>query len=216
MLLFDEIRANITMKEVAEGYDIKVNKKGMACCPFHDDKTPSMKIRDNSFYCFGCQERGDAVDFVSKLFEIEPKDAAFKIIKDFNLPIETKKPINRKEAAKAKRDREAKAKAKAEAKKKYEKDKAETFGMFVYYAKHLKQWKEEYRPSDESEPLHPLFVEALQNESKINTYIERFEQGDEEEMKRIINDKETLSKIRERAIQIYHSEIKAADTALII
>ena len=58
MSLFDDVKANITAKEAAEGYGIKVSKKGMACCPFHDDKTPSMSIKEN-FHCFGCQESGD-------------------------------------------------------------------------------------------------------------------------------------------------------------
>ena len=33
----------------------------MACCPFHDDKHPSMKV-DRRFHCFGCQTDGDVID----------------------------------------------------------------------------------------------------------------------------------------------------------
>ncbi len=37
-------------------------------CPFHDERTPSLFIfPDNHFYCYGCGEHGDAIDFVMKL-----------------------------------------------------------------------------------------------------------------------------------------------------
>ena len=39
----------------------------MACCPFHDDKHPSMKV-DRRFHCFGCQADGDVIDFTARLF----------------------------------------------------------------------------------------------------------------------------------------------------
>ena len=41
----------------------------MACCPFHDDKNPSMKV-DQRFHCFGCGEDGDVIDFTAKLFDL--------------------------------------------------------------------------------------------------------------------------------------------------
>ena len=56
----------------------------MACCPFHNDKSPSMKIGDR-YFCFGCGEKGDAVDFVSKYFGLSVRDAAIKICEDFGL-----------------------------------------------------------------------------------------------------------------------------------
>ena len=44
----------------------------MAVCPFHKDKNPSMKI-DRRYYCFGCGEKGDAIDFVAKFYGIGKK-----------------------------------------------------------------------------------------------------------------------------------------------
>lgn len=41
-------------------------KRSMALCPFHDDKNPSMSIRNNHFYCFACNAHGDAIEFVMK------------------------------------------------------------------------------------------------------------------------------------------------------
>lgn len=44
----------------------------MACCPFHDDKHPSMKV-DRRFHCFGCQADGDVIDFAARLFGLNKK-----------------------------------------------------------------------------------------------------------------------------------------------
>lgn len=44
----------------------------MACCPFHDDKHPSMKV-DRRFHCFGCQADGDVIDFTARLFGLNKK-----------------------------------------------------------------------------------------------------------------------------------------------
>ena len=53
----------------------------MACCPFHDDKHPSMKV-DRRFHCFGCQADGDVIDFTARLFGLNKKDAALKLAED--------------------------------------------------------------------------------------------------------------------------------------
>jgi hypothetical protein len=37
---------------------------GKVSCPFHDDRTPSCHIYDDHFFCFGCNARGDAVDWL--------------------------------------------------------------------------------------------------------------------------------------------------------
>ena len=49
MNIFYEIKSMISVRQVAESYGLKVNRNGMACCPFHNDKHPSMKI-DSSHY----------------------------------------------------------------------------------------------------------------------------------------------------------------------
>lgn len=41
--------------------------RGMAKCPFHNERTPSFQVRkDNTFICYGCGEHGDAIDFYQK------------------------------------------------------------------------------------------------------------------------------------------------------
>ena len=54
-------------------YGVEVNRNGMACCPFHDDKHPSMKLNEEYFYCFGCGATGDVIDFTARLYNLSPQ-----------------------------------------------------------------------------------------------------------------------------------------------
>ena len=82
MTIFEQAKQLATTREAAEYYGLKVERNGMACCPFHEDHTPSLKL-DERFHCFGCGEDGDVIDFVSRLFGLTAKEAAEKIITDF-------------------------------------------------------------------------------------------------------------------------------------
>ena len=83
--VFEEIKERLPMLDVVKFYGLQVGRSGMACCPFHNDKTPSMKIYPDHFYCFGCGESGDGTGFVAKLFGISQLEAAKKISYDFGL-----------------------------------------------------------------------------------------------------------------------------------
>lgn len=95
MNIFTEVKSRVSAAEVAKTYGLKINRNMMACCPFHDDKHPSMKI-DQTYYCFGCGEKGDAINYVAKTFGLSQIEAAKKIIQDFHLPIEFEKREKRK------------------------------------------------------------------------------------------------------------------------
>ena len=84
MNVFEAVKQNLTTRQAAELYGIPVNRHGMAVCPFHNDKNPSMKV-DKRFHCFACQADGDAVDFVSRLFGLPSKAAAMKLADDFSI-----------------------------------------------------------------------------------------------------------------------------------
>ena len=60
-LLFTQVKSQVTTRQAAERYGVPVNRSGMAYCPFHDDRHPSMKI-DERFYCFGCHTTGDVIE----------------------------------------------------------------------------------------------------------------------------------------------------------
>ncbi len=89
MNIFLEVKEHLTARQAAEYYGLKVGKNGIACCPFHDDKHPSMKI-DKNYHCFACGVGGDAVDYVSRMYGLSQYDAALKLIEDFSLPIDVK------------------------------------------------------------------------------------------------------------------------------
>lgn len=84
MHIFAAVKAAVTTREAAVFYGLRVPANGMICCPFHPDRHPSMKV-DARYYCFGCHETGDVIDFVGRLFHISPLDAARKIAADFGI-----------------------------------------------------------------------------------------------------------------------------------
>lgn len=71
----DEIKQSVSMAEVVEGYGIKINRNGFCCCPFHKEKTASMKIYKSSYNCFGCGANGDVFSFVMGMEHCDFKTA---------------------------------------------------------------------------------------------------------------------------------------------
>ena len=56
MTIYEIIKAAISVKQAAKHYGLNVNRNGMACCPFHNDRHPSLKLNEDYFFCFGCTE----------------------------------------------------------------------------------------------------------------------------------------------------------------
>ena len=83
MDLFTQIKMAVSMKEAAEYYGLEVNRGNMICCPFHADRTPSMKLNEDYFYCFGCGAHGDVINLAARLFGLSGYDAAKKLAYDF-------------------------------------------------------------------------------------------------------------------------------------
>ena len=97
----DEIKQNVTMREICEMYGIAVSRGGFALCPFHADKKPSLKVYDGKrgFCCFVCDTKGSVIDFVMRFFGLDFKAASCKINTDFNLGL----PIGEKQTAEERR-----------------------------------------------------------------------------------------------------------------
>lgn len=83
--IFDTLKARVTVPQAAAHYGVKIGRNGMCRCPFHSDKTPSMKINETYFYCFGCHSTGDVIDFTARLFNLSPLEAARKLAADFGI-----------------------------------------------------------------------------------------------------------------------------------
>ena len=193
---FEAVKQNTSARQVAEFYGAKVNKTGMCKCPFHNDKTPSMKI-DNRFYCFGCNETGDAVDYVSKLFGIGLREAAIKICEDLSLEYD-KTTQKTKPVSRPIRPQKSEAQILAEAQKYIFKVLSDFRGM-------LKKWKKEYEPRSPDEEFHPHFVEALHKIDSVEYHLDTLLEGDStdrallvsEQEKKVVGIKEQLKRYKE-------------------
>ena len=89
-----EVKEHLTTRQVAEFYGLQVKRNGFACCPFHEEKHPSMKL-DRNYHCFGCGIGGDVIDYVSRMFGLSQYEAALKLIEEFHLPIQGKVKLDR-------------------------------------------------------------------------------------------------------------------------
>lgn len=166
MSVFDTVKENVTARQVFEYYGIRVNRYGMCCCPFHSDKHPSMKV-DTRYYCFGCGEKGDAVDFVSKYFGLRFKDAAIKICDDFHFSYDESYHAPAKKVA-----HEKSLLLKFEESEKY------VFRVLSDYLHLLKRWKTKYAPKDENSEWHPYFCEALKETDHVEYMLDILLTGD--------------------------------------
>ena len=99
MNVFEAVKQSVTTRQAAEHYGIHVGRNGMACCPFHNDKTPSMKL-DRRYHCFGCGADGDVIDFAAALYGLAKKEAAVQLANDFGLSYEDWKPPGKKKKPK--------------------------------------------------------------------------------------------------------------------
>ena len=177
MNLFEAVKDAIPTITAAEHYGIEVKRNGMACCPFHDDRTPSMKV-DKRFHCFGCQEDGDVIDFVGKLFGLSPKRAAEKLAEDFGVrykSLQTWQPQRRPSVI-----------SKLAAAQEYRKKEERCCG----YLHLLRDWKERYAPQRSDEDWHPLFCEALQKMDYVEYLLDELISGTLEERTAIVKEKE--------------------------
>ena len=85
MSLFEIVKYGVSCREAAERYGVEVNRCGMALCPFHNDRHPSLYVADDHYHCFACGEHGDVIDFAAKLFGLPLYEAAQRLAADFHL-----------------------------------------------------------------------------------------------------------------------------------
>ena len=134
--VFEAVKQSVTTRQAALVYGISVGRNGMACCPFHDDRHPSMKV-DRRFHCFACQADGDVIDFTSRLFGLSSKEAALKLAEDFSISFDRKghdppqKRVIKRKISEEMRYRQAEQKC---------------FRVLCDYLRLLERWKEEYAP----------------------------------------------------------------------
>ena len=159
--VFEVVKQSVTAREAAEHYGIAVGRGGMACCPFHDDRHPSMKV-DTRFHCFGCGADGDVIDFTARLYDLSPKEAAEKLALDFGLAYDSQAPPRRRYV-----------RQKTEAQKLKEK-REHGWRVLTDYYHLLRKWETDYSPKTPDEDPHPRFVEAIQKKDYMGYLLDTF------------------------------------------
>ena len=159
--VFETVKQSVTVREAAERYGIEVRRNGMACCPFHDDKNPSMKV-DQRFHCFGCGADGDVIDFTAKLFDLSPKEAAEKLAQDFGLIYDSQAPPRRRYV-----------RQKTETQK-FREDRQRCYRVLSDYYYLLKKWETDHSPRTPEEEPHPRFMEAIRKKDYVGYLLDFF------------------------------------------
>ena len=152
MRVFETIKAAVPLRQAAEHYGLRVLPNGMACCPFHEDRHPSLKLNEDFFYCFGCGASGDVIDFTARIFGISLRDAAKKLAEDFGInprtPAQSDIPTLHAEPS---QDRERLC-----------------VSVLRDYLRHIRIWQLRYRPEKPGDPIHPHFSEAMRSLPTVN------------------------------------------------
>lgn len=85
------VKELVRLTDVLARYNLTPSRAGFLHCPFHSgDRDASLKIypSTDSWYCFGCGEGGDVIDFVAKMERCSFAEALKRLNKDFSLGLE--------------------------------------------------------------------------------------------------------------------------------
>jgi DNA primase len=87
----DDLRRQADIVRVIQDY-VSLKKKGanwMACCPFHQEKTPSFSVNPakDIFFCFGCQKGGSVFNFVMEIERVSFPEAVKIVAEKANVQL---------------------------------------------------------------------------------------------------------------------------------
>ena len=171
MNLFDTVKAAVTPRMAAERYGLPVRQGNMICCPFHDDRTPSMKLNEDYFYCFGCGASGDVIDLAARLFGLSGYDAAKKLAADFGI-VEQKPSVLRKL-------KRSKSQAELESR---------SFRVLGDYLQILQDWKTHCAPQSPEDAIDPRYAEACHMLERIENMLDILAFGTPQERGEVVAD----------------------------
>ena len=196
--VFEEIRDMVPMEDVARFYGLELNRSKMACCPFHPDNNPSMKIYDDHYHCFGCGVHGDATDFVARLFQTSQIDAAKRISLDFGLNLfdRNQQTVSQNAPVRSSENPELQ----------YKRWLRDSERVLNIYLNALCRWKHQYKPTEEAAAagnLHPLFLESISRMDYANHLYDIVKYGEESEKRAFYNGwgKEAMYRILQRLFE---------------
>ena len=171
MNLFETVKAAVTPRMAAERYGLPIQQGSMVCCPFHDDRTPSMKLNEDYFYCFGCGASGDVIDLAARLFGLSGYDAAKKLAADFGI-VEQKPSV----LAKLKRST-----SQAELENR-------SFRVLGDYLQILQDWKAHCAPQSPEDAIDPRYAEACHMLERIENMLNILTYGTPKERAEVVAD----------------------------
>ena len=166
MNLFQTIKAAVTVKQAAALYGLPITTTGMTRCPFHEDHTPSMKLNDTYYYCFGCGATGDVIDLTARLFDLSSLQAARKMAQDFGLGPD--KPPSSAVAL---------SKSPTVSSDAQQEDVSYCLRVLHDYRDLLTRWRTEFAPLSPEESLDDRFVEALHMLDVVDDLMDRLAFG---------------------------------------
>jgi hypothetical protein len=144
--IFEAVKATVPVRAAAERYGLEVNCAGMVRCLFHEERTPSMKLYEDHYFCFGCGKHGDVINLVAELFSIPPYYAACKLVGDFG--VDTSAEIVHQPAREELRI--------------FREDQLRCQRVLCAYLRMLTEWKTQYAPIDPNAEPDDRYVEACQ------------------------------------------------------
>ena len=170
MTIFEEVKELVDVPTAARHYGVEVHRGNMALCPFHRERTPSCKLYDDHYYCFGCQAHGDVIRLVQELFGLTPIEAVKQINSDFGLGLDVDKPPDMEKVNRRRREI---------AEKKAEKARVEhMYDVLLRYFTLLDKYKMCYAPKSPDDETDRRFVYALQNIGYAEYLLETFDRTD--------------------------------------
>ena len=176
MTIYETIKAAISVKQAAERYGLKASRNGMACCPFHNDRHPSLKLNEDYFFCFGCGAKGDVIDLVARLFDLSGYEAAQRLAADFGISAEPGQAVR------------ASCKPKRPYIRQFREDEMLCFRVLTDYLHLLEDWKVRYAPKTPDAEWDDRFVEACQMHCHIEYMADVLTVGDLEERVALVDE----------------------------
>ena len=184
--VFKAVKENVTARQVAEHYGLKVSSRGMACCPFHDDHNPSLKL-DERYYCFGCQATGDAIDFAAAFLHLTPLEAAKQLAADFSIPYDEQ---DRGKSSMTSEERLQAMKVLQE-RRAFLDWKKSTLSELAGFSRVLEDCKGRYAPKTTDEPWSPLFHQSCNDSALVDLYTYILEQAPAEDQRALFAERAT-------------------------
>ena len=171
MDLFKQIKMAVSVKEAAEYYGLEVNRGNMVCCPFHNNRTPSMKLNEEYFYCFGCGASGDVIDLAARLFGLSGYDAAKKLAADFGIVEQKPSVLTKLKRSKSQAELESRS-----------------FRVLGDYLQILQDWKEHCAPQSPEDAIDTRYAEACHMLERIGNMLDILACGTPKERAEVVTD----------------------------